>query len=81
MQGLRHWKLDIRSFPTVYCMSNFNNQARNDNHLKLLRFSSTKRRLGFHVLFGAANWALSLYLLHGIFISLIFELAFRISPY
>ena len=60
MQGLRNWQLDFKSFPTVYYMSDSDNQVRNDDRLKLLRFSNTKRRLGFHVVFGAADSALSL---------------------
>ena len=47
MQGLWHWKLDFKSFPTVYYMSNSDNWARNGDHLNSLQFFSTKRWLGF----------------------------------
>ena len=39
--------VQFKSFPTVYYMSDSDNRARNDDRLNLLRFFSTKRRLGF----------------------------------
>ena len=60
MQGLRHWKLDFKSFLMVYYMSDSDKRARNGDRLKLLRFSSTKRRLCFYIVFGVVDSALSL---------------------
>ena len=37
---LMHWKLDFKSFPTVYYMPNSDNQARNDNCLKFAKLSA-----------------------------------------
>ena len=47
IHNLRHWKLDFKSFLMVYYMSNSDNPTRIDDRLNLLRFFSTKRRLGF----------------------------------
>ena len=59
MQGLRHWKLDFKSFPTVYYMSNYDKRARNDDSLKFAETVSQKRRLGFLVVEVAAESALA----------------------
>ena len=34
MKSLQHWKLDFKSFPTVYYKSNSDNWPRNGDHLK-----------------------------------------------
>ena len=47
IQGLRPWKLDVKSFPTVYYMPNSENRTRNDDCLKFAEIASQKRRLGF----------------------------------
>jgi hypothetical protein len=41
IQGLRHWKLDFKGFPTVYYMSDSDNRARNGERLKLMQFFSS----------------------------------------
>ena len=59
MQGLRHWKLDFKSFPTVYYMLNSDNRVRNNNRLKFTEIVSVKRRLDFLVVEVAAELALA----------------------
>ena len=59
MQGLRHWKLDFKSFPTVYYTSDSNNRARNGERLKFAEAVSPNRRLGFRSLEVAAESAFS----------------------
>ena len=45
MQGLRHWKLDIKTFSTVYYMSNSDYRERNEDQLKFAETVSQERRL------------------------------------
>ena len=42
MQNLQNWKLDFKSFPTVYYMHNSDYRARNDNRLKFVEIVSRK---------------------------------------
>ena len=41
MQGLRHKKLDFKSFPMTYYMLDFDNRARNGDRLKFTVIFST----------------------------------------
>jgi hypothetical protein len=48
VQGLRHSKIDFKSFPTTYYMPNSNNRARNDNRLKFAVISNDQARVQSH---------------------------------
>ena len=61
IQGFRHWKLDFKSFPTVYYMPNSDNRSKNNDRLKFAEIVSVKRRLDFLVMEAAAELALAFY--------------------